>query len=152
MKKDDKGRTIESGDIVTVVTSDEKEFAGEVLSADYWGQKAVGILSWSGAIRVTSTTSKNSMAGMSLRSSKRARRIKAMKWYVIEDIFNGTKYVGINDESYFGAGEIISTHNSDDEAEAAARAYAKAHNLPLFEDICVVGDVIHMLKTCCTRI
>lgn len=61
-----------------------------------------------------------------------------MKWYVIEDIFNGTKYVGINDESYFGDGKIISTHNSDDEAEAAARAYAKENNLPLFEDTYVL--------------
>ena len=39
MKKDDKGRVIEPGDIVTIKTND-KEYTGEVLSADYWGAKS----------------------------------------------------------------------------------------------------------------
>ena len=61
-----------------------------------------------------------------------------MKWFVVVDYIHGIKCVGINDEDYFGDGEIISTHAIVDEAEAAACAYAKENNLPLFEDIYVL--------------
>ena len=59
-----------------------------------------------------------------------------MKWYVIVDKYiDGRECVGINDESYFGDGEIISTHATDDEADSAAREYAQASGLPLLADI-----------------
>lgn len=59
-----------------------------------------------------------------------------MKWYVIADRFQGVQCVGINDESYYGdGGEIISTHDTGEQAEAAAKAYAQASGLPLFADI-----------------
>lgn len=57
-----------------------------------------------------------------------------MKWYVaIETAPDGRDYVGINDDSYTG-GNIISEHNSEDEADAACMAYAQQQGLPLFAD------------------
>jgi hypothetical protein len=58
-----------------------------------------------------------------------------MKWYVIIDRFQGSQCVGINDESYYGDGCVISTHDTDEQAEAAAKAYAQASGLPLLADI-----------------
>jgi hypothetical protein len=59
-----------------------------------------------------------------------------MKWYVIVDKYiDGRECVGINDESYYGDGDIISTHTMDDEADSAAREYAQASGLPLLADI-----------------
>lgn len=57
-----------------------------------------------------------------------------MKWYVvIETQADGKDYVGINDDSYYG-GNIISEHDSEDEADAACIKYAQEQGLPLFED------------------
>lgn len=57
-----------------------------------------------------------------------------MKWYVVvETQADGKDYVGINDDSYTGD-NIISEHDSEDEADAAAQVYAQEQGLPLFAD------------------
>ena len=56
------------------------------------------------------------------------------KWYVVvETQKDGKDYVGINDDSYTG-GNIISEHDSENEADAACTRYAQEHDLPLFAD------------------
>ena len=68
-----------------------------------------------------------------------------MKWYVIVDKYiDGRECVGINDESYYGDGVIISTHATDDEADSAAREYAQASGLPLLADIEEEADSMKM--------
>lgn len=68
-----------------------------------------------------------------------------MKWYVIVDKYiDGRECVGINDESYFGDGDIISIHATDDEADSAAREYAQASGLPLLADIEEEADSMKM--------
>ena len=55
------------------------------------------------------------------------------KWYVvIETQADGKNYVGINDDSYCGD-NIISEHDSEDEADAACIKYAQ-EQLTLFAD------------------
>jgi hypothetical protein len=57
------------------------------------------------------------------------------KWYVIiEAMSDGILYVGINDNSYYGDGQIISEHYMQEQAELACEAYSKQHNIPIFED------------------
>jgi len=63
-----------------------------------------------------------------------------LKWFVvIETQADGQNYVGINDDSYYGD-NIVSTHISEDEAEAASIKYAQEQGLPLFADYRYGGE------------
>ena len=58
-----------------------------------------------------------------------------IKHYVIlETMPNNILYVGINDDSYYGDGQIISAHDTQEQAEDACRQYSIVHNIPLFEN------------------
>ena len=70
-----------------------------------------------------------------IRQANEGREETPMKWYVIVDSGpDGKKYVGINDESYWADGDIVSEHDSQDEADAASIKYAQEQGLPLFAD------------------
>lgn len=70
-----------------------------------------------------------------LRLGKDLYDMDKIKWYVITDTMpDNILYVGINDDSYYGDGQIISTHDTQEQAEDACRQYSIEHNIPLFED------------------
>jgi hypothetical protein len=70
-----------------------------------------------------------------IRQVNEGRKETQIKWYVIiETAPDGKKYVGINDESYWGDGDIVSEYGSQDAAEAASIKYAQEQGLPLFAD------------------
>lgn len=70
-----------------------------------------------------------------IRQVNEGRKETQIKWYVIiETAPDGKKYVGINDESYWGDGDIVSEYGSQEKAEAACIKYAQGHDLPLFAD------------------
>jgi hypothetical protein len=56
------------------------------------------------------------------------------KWNVITITMpDNITYIGINDDSYYGDGTIISKHNSQDHAVKTCKNYSKRHNILLFE-------------------
>ena len=60
--------------------------------------------------------------------------MKNNKWNVITITMpDNITYIGINDDSYYGDGTIISKHNSQDKAAEACKNYSKIHSIPLFE-------------------
>ena len=71
------------------------------------------------------------------------------KWYVvIETQADGKNYVGINDDSYCGD-NIISEHDSEGEADAAAQEHSVAQGLPLFADYREGKRMEKKLYRCC---
>jgi hypothetical protein len=57
------------------------------------------------------------------------------KHYVIlETMPDGEIYAGINDYSYYGNGQIISQHDTEQEAVQVCEQYAKEHNIKLFAE------------------
>lgn len=64
------------------------------------------------------------------------------KWFVITDTMpDNIFYVGINDDSYYGDGTLISTHDNQEQAEQACRQYSIDHNILMFEDYREVQEV-----------
>ena len=60
--------------------------------------------------------------------------MKNNNWNVITITMpDNITYIGINDDSYYGDGTIISKHNSQDHAVNACKNYSKIHSIPLFE-------------------
>lgn len=57
-----------------------------------------------------------------------------MKWYVTTCLMADDRlYVGTTQEDY-GEEITVSEHDTEDEAEKAAREYSKANGIPLFEE------------------